>query len=90
MEKELFNWDEWDGEPECMTFYNIELKKPIGKFPEGTKFNSATILQGGSIVGGVLQLTNLSNTKNPDGGIPLVVMGQFKLHYKVGEEIPFK
>lgn len=87
MERELFTWSDWDGDMECMTFYDAVLIKPIGKFPVGTKFDCATILQGDSFQSGVLQLTNLSGKTNPDGGRQLTVVGQFKLHYMVGEEI---
>lgn len=45
MERELFSWTGWDGEPECMFFYEPILKVQIGDFPVGTKFNSACILQ---------------------------------------------
>ncbi len=81
MEQELFTWTEWDGEPDCMTFYNVELLKPIGKFPKGTKFNSAVIMQGGSVVGGILQLFDRESSNK------LVLMGEFKLHYIVGDAI---
>lgn len=87
MERELFTWSGWDGDMECMTFYDAVLIKQIGKFPVGTKFDSATILQGNSFQSGVLQLTNLSGKTNRDGGKELTVVGQFKLHYTVGEEM---
>ena len=38
MEKELFDWKEWDGDIECQQFYNVVLKKPIG-----TKFDAVAI-----------------------------------------------
>lgn len=44
MEKQLFDWDGWDGDQECMTFYNPVLKVRIGKHSVGIKFDSATIL----------------------------------------------
>lgn len=54
LECQLFSWDGWDGDHECMTFYDPILKVQIGKFPAGTKFDFATIL----FDKGVLQLGN--------------------------------
>lgn len=70
MEKELFDWKDWDGDPESMTFYNVILKRQIGDFPVGTKFSSATIL----FTKGILQLWDYDSLAN-----------EFSLHYQVGE-----
>jgi hypothetical protein len=45
IETELFDWDGWDGEPECMTFYNPVLKVDIGKWSAGSQFDYAIIQQ---------------------------------------------
>lgn len=45
MERDLFSWSGWDGDPECMIFYNPVLKVPIGDFDPGYTFSSAAIVQ---------------------------------------------
>lgn len=44
MEKELFDWEGWDGDMKCITFLP---KSPIqlGDYPIGTKFDGAAIMQ---------------------------------------------
>ena len=79
MEKELFNWTAWDGEPDCMTFYNVTLKVSIGKYPAYCTFDSAVIQQNDGK--GYLQLYDYLE----DGKLKL--MGQYELHYRVGDEI---
>lgn len=37
IEKSLFTWESWDGDMECMTFYDAVLATPIGSFPAGTR-----------------------------------------------------
>lgn len=44
MEKQLFDWFGWDGDHECMTFYDVTLKIQIGSHEPGTKFNHAFIM----------------------------------------------
>ncbi len=44
IETQLFSWTDWDGDQECMVFYNPILKTKIGKHERDTKFDSATIL----------------------------------------------
>lgn len=44
MEKQLFDWNKWNGDHDCMIFYNPVLKIQIGKYPSGTKFDSAIIM----------------------------------------------
>lgn len=44
MEKQLFDWVDWDqSDTTAFMFYDVTLRLPIGKFPAGTKFNSAYI-----------------------------------------------
>jgi hypothetical protein len=77
MEREFFDFDGWDGDIECMTFYKVVLKQQIGKFPVGTQFSSASIVLRHSEGDTVLQL------HNKDGN----VLAEFRLHYRVGEQI---
>lgn len=42
MERQLFSWSSWDQEDiACLSFTGIELKKQIGQFPAGTRFDFA-------------------------------------------------
>jgi hypothetical protein len=44
LETTLFDWDGWDSvDSMCIQFYDIVLKKQIGKYPIGTKFKYACI-----------------------------------------------
>ena len=44
MEKELFDWKEWDLiDTACFAFYQVTLKVPIDRFPIGTQFEIANI-----------------------------------------------
>jgi hypothetical protein len=43
MERELFDWEQWDGDLECMTFYKVILKQPMGIFKPGMSFDSASL-----------------------------------------------
>jgi hypothetical protein len=43
MERELFDWDGWDGDHDAMIFYNVILKQDIGEYKAGQTFNSACI-----------------------------------------------
>lgn len=54
LETQLFSWAGWDGDHECMIYYDPILKVQIGKHPPGTKFDNAVILFDKSI----LQLQN--------------------------------
>ena len=98
MERELFSWKGWDGEPECMTFYDVVLKKQIGEFPPGTKFDGATILvkdgdgDDSSSSLGILQFYDLGEERrfspdDPRSWRETIVKAEFKLHYTVGERI---
>ena len=84
METELFSWDGWDGDHECMVFYNVTLKVPVGDIPAGTKFDSAVINHTNEGKG-VLQLNNYGEEKDGVGEVNLVA--EFRLHIKVGERI---
>lgn len=44
LERQLFDWTGWDGDIECMTFYNCTLKVPIGPYKIGDKFSGISIL----------------------------------------------
>lgn len=78
MERELFSWTGWDGDMECMTFYNPTLKQQIGNFPAGTKFKLANLMWDK----GILQFCNYGEPKGDM--IPNEVVGEFKVHLKVG------
>lgn len=43
MEKELFEWDNWDSDIFAFIFYNCRLKVAIGEYPVGTFFDSARL-----------------------------------------------
>lgn len=81
LETQLFSWAGWDGDHECMTFYNPVLKVQIGKYPPGTKFDSATILFDKSI----LQLDNHGPMVNGHG--ETIPMGEYTLKMSVGSII---
>lgn len=86
MEQELFDWDGWDGDPECMIFYNAVLKVSVGKYATGTKFDSALIMQSAGnselLNGGILQLCDYEDTQN---GRRVIVKGEYSLHYRIGD-----
>lgn len=87
MERELFDWSGWDGEPDCMTFYEVVLKVSVGEFPAGTKFDGAIIMHHeGS---GALQFYNLGpeKTEGHTNRREIIVVAEFKLHYRVGNRI---
>jgi len=85
MEKELFEWSEWDGDAECMTFYEPVLLVQIGKFPPGTKFDSATIIQ--SEKGNFLQFDNRGPEEPGKNYRNLICQAVFELHVVVGKQI---
>lgn len=76
MEKELFDWDGWDGDPECMTFYKVVLKKPIGEHPIGAEFSCATIL----MEQGIVQLYDEAGS----------LVDEYRLYFTVGERVEKK
>jgi hypothetical protein len=81
MERELFDWTDWDGDSDCMTFYNAVLKKQIGSYPVGTKFDGANVMWDK----GLLQFYRLGE---PEGNFtPTIVVAQFRLHLEVGEQV---
>lgn len=86
IEQELFSWQGWDGNAECMTFYKPTLKVQIGKYPKGTVFDVAFIMQTNR--GCVLQLAN-NDTTHPttDHYLPTWLMGEYRLHYRIGETL---
>lgn len=81
MEKQLFSWEDWDGDQEFMTFYNPVLKVQIGKHPVGTKFDNATILY----EKGILQLSN--NGPMVNGHAPIAEVYEYNLSLTVGSSI---
>jgi hypothetical protein len=87
IECQLFTWAGWDGDLDCMTFYNPILKVQIGKYPPGTTFDSATILFDKAI----LQFDDIGpwsvdekGRKTHANNIP---KGTYKLKLSVGETI---
>jgi hypothetical protein len=87
IECQLFSWDGWDGDLDCMIFYKPVLKVQIGKYPPGTTFDSATILFDKSI----LQFDNTGEWELDEKGRKLhannIPMGSYKLKLSVGETI---
>jgi hypothetical protein len=82
LEMQLFDWEDWDGDQECIVFSPITLKVPIGKFPAGTKFDSATILYTKAI----LQLTNFEKEEK-DGCCPVSYYAEYNLNLTIGDTI---
>lgn len=85
LENQLFKWKEWDGDHECMVYYNPVLKVQIGKHPAGTKFDSASIL----FDKGVLQLENYG-PEIVEGHVrrrEAIYTAEYKLNLTVGEVI---
>lgn len=70
LETQLFSWSGWDGDHECMIYYDPILKVQIGKHPAGTKFDNAVILFDKS----VLQLQNFG---------PEIVEGDHKVRHAI-------
>lgn len=83
MERELFTWDGWDGDPDCLIFHNPRLIVDIGDFPMGTVFDSAAIVQNSKDEDGKCVDYGILEFYNPNGD----VVATFKLHMKVGERI---
>lgn len=81
MERQLFDWTEWDGDLECMIFNNVVLKVQVGKYLPGTPFDSATVMYDK----GILQLCNAGPMV--DNYAPVNVMGEYKLALVVTETI---
>lgn len=84
MERDLFDWSGWDGDLECMTFYDVVLKKQIGNFPPGTKFDSANL----SWDTGVLQFFHRGEWKYQGGQkvAECILAGEFKLQLQLVTE----
>jgi hypothetical protein len=82
LENQLFEWEDWDGDQECMTFSPAILKVPIGKFPVGTRFDSATILYTKSII----QFSNFEKEEK-DGCCPVSYYAEYNLNLTVGNVI---
>lgn len=76
LENQLFEWEDWDGDHEMMTYYDPVLKVQIGKWPVGTKFSHATIL----FNKGVLQLENMGPM---DGFAPPVYCAEYSLKLSI-------
>lgn len=81
LETQLFSWDGWDGDQECMMFYDPILKVQIGKHPVGTKFDCATILW----TDGKLQFTNHGPMVNNHA--PIIYTAEYNLKLSVGETL---
>lgn len=79
MEDELFSYEGWDGELECLILYKPVLKIKIGDFEPGTKFSLATIM-----IRDGYKFMQLDNTDDEGKS---VFSKAFKLHYVVGEEV---
>jgi hypothetical protein len=85
IEREFFDWDGWDGDAECMMFYNPVLKAQVGKYPAGTKFAVAFVIN--STNGCKLQFINREIDKITGHFGVDKVMGEYNLHYRIGETI---
>lgn len=76
MERDLFDWDNWDyGGEGTYIFYNPVLKVQMGMFPAGTSFNTAQV----DYQNGVLEFTTFTETGKT------VVVASFKLTLNFGE-----
>lgn len=84
IETELFSWDGWDGDAECMVFYKPVLKVDIGRLKAGSSFAAATILN--NKTGAVLQFDNFGK-EDENGFAENIPVAAFKLSYLVGEEV---
>lgn len=82
IENSLFTWDGWDGDHECMVFYEVELTRDIGEFKKGTKFNSAIIEPPYS------RVTFSNWYTDARGDTHDTEIGQFGLKYEVEEFKP--
>lgn len=72
MEKELFDWVDWEEvDSGSFIFFHITLKKQIDKFPVGTGFSSASLDYGN----GKLEFRDEKDD----------LMGDFQLELKVKE-----
>jgi len=74
MEREWFSWDGWDGDQEYMQFYNVTLKKQVGKHAAGTRFSSAGIC----FKKGVIEFYDDTND----------IVTRCRISYAIGEELP--
>lgn len=73
METQIFDWEEWDGDSECMIFYNCTMKVDIGGYASiGDKFDCIQI----DNVKGVMSIQNGGESEF-----------SFKLVLSVGERI---
>ena len=51
IEQQIFSWSELDEiENDTLMFYKVELKVPVGEFVVGTKFKTATVFFGQSML----------------------------------------
>lgn len=51
LERQIFDWEGWDQfDTTGLNFYNVTLKVPVGEFPAGTKFSSADVDFGRSVM----------------------------------------
>ncbi len=74
MEREWFDWKDWDGDQDYMQFYNVVLTKQIGRHQPGTKFSSACI----NFHAGVIEFFDDLNE----------VVGRHRIGFAIGEEVP--
>ncbi len=81
MENQLFSWNGWDGDMECMIFYNPILKVQIGKHTAGTKFDSAVVM----FDKGILQFTNFGPMV--DNYAPVSYEAEYNLKLSVADTI---
>jgi hypothetical protein len=87
MEAGLFQFDGWDGEIECMTFYDAVLKADIGPHKIGERFDSAVIINEGDKDYAILQLIEFGPFDEKLGCQPLIIRYECELHYRLGDEI---
>lgn len=81
MERQLFDYEDWDGEFDCMIFYNITLKKQIGPYEIGTKFDSAMLMYDE----GILQLCRTKDIRGEKDFKEVKVVSECKLELTVTE-----
>ena len=81
MEQELFSWKSREERPGCVSFYEVILNQSIGDYQSGTEFSKAVIRTWE-------KSTCLELLQWFDNDLRIIAV--FKIHYKIGKQIPLK
>ena len=85
MERELFDYNGWDGSPSYLTYFHPILKVQVGEFPPGTSFAYA------SMGPGYIRFFNYEEERiSPITGKMIsnpVLVAEYRLHYRIGEKV---